>query len=138
MEISFAPSMRCYFVRAVHEWCQDHGLTPYVLVAVDQHCEVPREYVQNDQLVLNVSLEATRGFVVGEEFMQFKGRFAGRAQDVIVPLGRVAAIYAKQNGQGMGFPIEEGPSSADPVTGIAPEADERPKQSNRPHLRRVK
>ena len=138
MEISFSPSMRSYFLRAVHEWCQDQGLTPYVLVAVDQHCEVPLEYVQNNQIVLNVSLEATQGFVVGDEIIQFKGRFSGRAQDVMVPVGRVAAIYAKENGHGMSFPIEEGPSSPDPAAKNESKVHEHHERSAWPHLRRVK
>lgn len=141
MDMSLAPSMRPYFLRAIHEWCQDQGFTPYVLVQVDASCEVPHAYVQNDQIVLNVSLEATQGFCIDDQYLQFKGRFAGRAQDVIVPLVRVAAIYARENGQGMTFPVQA-VVTIDPAfvaqTDDPPPERPTPSQGGRPSLRRVK
>ncbi|MEY2994910.1 MAG: hypothetical protein RL357_1845 [Pseudomonadota bacterium] len=139
MEISFAPSMRAYFMRALHEWCHDQSMTPYMLVSVNETCEVPLAYVQNGQIVLNVSHEATQGFVIGDEYVQFKGRFAGRAQDVFVPLGRVLAVYSKETGQGMVFPIEEHPTAApETAASSSPEPDDRPPNGGKPFLRRVK
>ena len=141
MDMSLAPSMRPYFLRAIHEWCQDQGFTPYVLVQVDASCEVPHAYVQNDQIVLNVSLEATQGFCIDDQYLQFKGRFAGRAQDVIVPLVRVAAIYARENGQGMTFPVQAVVTMAPAFvaqTDDPPPERPTPSQGGRPSLRRVK
>ena len=38
-------STRPYLIRALHDWCTDNGFTPYVAVFVDQHVQVPSEYV---------------------------------------------------------------------------------------------
>jgi len=97
-------SLRPYLIRALYEWCTDNGLTPYVAVQVDDSVQVPREYVKNGEIVLNVSYDATSALKLGNEFIEFKARFAGTARDIIVPVGRVVAIYARENGQGMAFP----------------------------------
>ena len=138
MEISFAPSMRAYFMRALYEWCHDQSMTPYMLVAVDESCEVPLAFVQNNQIVLNVSHEATQGFVIGDEYVQFKGRFAGRVQDVFVPLGRILAVYSKETGQGMAFPIEQAAPQSQSGSESSQEPDDHPPTGGKPFLRRVK
>src|SRR6185295_15639847 len=38
-------------------------------------------------------------------FIEFKARFAGSAREIMVPVNRVIAIYARENGQGMAFPV---------------------------------
>ena len=98
-------STRPYLVRAIYEWCTDNGLTPYVAVAVDGSVQVPREFVRNNEIVLNVSLDATSALKLGNEFIEFKARFSGTPREIMVPIERVMAIYAKENGQGMSFPI---------------------------------
>ena len=98
-------SVRPYFIRAVHEWCSDNGLTPYMAVMVDESVHVPREYVRNGEIVLNLSFEATNALKIGNEYIEFKARFGGMLRDISVPVERVAAIYARENGQGMGFPV---------------------------------
>jgi stringent starvation protein B len=141
MEMSLAPTMRPYFLRAIHEWCHDQGFTPYVLVAVDDSCQVPIAYVQNGQIVLNVSLEATQGFAIDDEYLHFKGRFGGRAQEVFVPLVRVAAMYARENGQGMTFPVEAAILVSHPPKEQedTPAVDRpTPPSGGRPTLRRIK
>ncbi len=100
-------STRPYLIRALYEWCCDNGLTPYVAVRVDDSVQVPREYVKNGEIVLNMSMEATSALKLGNEFIEFKARFAGIARDIIVPVRRVIAIYARENGQGMAFPLED-------------------------------
>ena len=110
-----ATSIRPYFIRAVHEWCSDNGLTPYMAVIVDESVRVPREYVRNGEIVLNLSYEATHALKIGNEFVEFKARFGGMLRDIVVPVERVGAIYARENGQGMGFPVlaEEGDAGDD-------------------------
>jgi stringent starvation protein B len=98
-------STRPYLIRALYEWCTDNGFTPYVAVAVDETVQVPREYVKNNEIVLNISFDATSSLQLGNEFIEFKARFAGSAREIMVPIGRVIAIYARENGQGMAFPI---------------------------------
>jgi stringent starvation protein B len=98
-------STRPYLIRALYDWCTDNGLTPYVAVLVDDTVQVPREYVKNGEIVLNISFDATSSLKLGNEFIEFKARFAGTARGIMVPINRVLAIYARENGQGMAFPV---------------------------------
>jgi stringent starvation protein B len=98
-------STRPYLVRALYEWCTDNGYTPYIAAFVDDTVQVPREYVKNNEIVLNISMDATSSLKLGNDFIEFKARFAGSARIISVPLDRVIAIYARENGQGMAFPM---------------------------------
>jgi stringent starvation protein B len=98
-------STRPYLLRALHDWCTDNGFTPYVAVHVDAAVQVPMEYVKNNEIVLNVSFEATSGLKLGNEFIEFKARFGGVTREIVVPVDHVVAIYARENGQGMAFPM---------------------------------
>jgi stringent starvation protein B len=100
------PSTRPYLVRALYEWCTDNGFTPYVAVKVDESVRVPMDHVKNGEIVLNISFDATSSLQLGNELIEFKARFGGVAQDIRVPINRVIAIYARENGQGMAFPVE--------------------------------
>lgn len=105
-------STRPYLIRALYDWCTDNGFTPYVAVLVDDTVQVPREYVKNGEIVLNISFDATSSLKLGNDFIEFKARFAGSAREIMVPVNRVIAIYARENGQGMAFPVPV-PSAAD-------------------------
>ena len=157
-------STRPYLIRALYEWCTDNGLTPYVAVSVDESVQVPREYVKNNEIVLNISFDATSSLKLGNDFIEFKARFAGSSREIIVPMGRVIAIYARENGQGMAFPMgatpqpETTPASApgplavvsstqgaadSKVVQLVPADDQDPPtpprpQGPRPSLKRVK
>jgi len=114
-------STRPYLIRALYEWCTDNGFTPYVAVQVDDTVQVPREYVKNGEIVLNISFDATSSLKLGNDFIEFKARFAGTAREISVPVGRVLAIYARENGQGMAFPAPapaatEGAATPAPAT----------------------
>lgn len=98
-------STRPYLIRAIHEWCTDNGLTPYLSVRVDRSVQVPREFVNEGEIVLNVSYDATGSLQLGNEFIEFKARFGGKPRDIMVPVERVQAIYARESGQGMSFPV---------------------------------
>jgi stringent starvation protein B len=98
-------STRPYLIRALHDWCTDNGFTPYLAVYVDRSVQVPQEYVKNNEIVLNASFEATSQLQLGNEFIEFKARFGGMARDISVPVDHVIAIYARENGQGMAFPV---------------------------------
>jgi len=117
-------STRPYLIRALYEWCTDNGFTPYVAVQVDDTVQVPREYVKNGEIVLNISFDATSSLKLGNDFIEFKARFAGSAREIVVPVGRVIAIYARENGQGMAFPAPvpagsnaDGSGAASPAAG---------------------
>ena len=101
------PPTKPYLIRAIHEWCSDNGLTPYLGVAVDASVDVPMAYVANNQIVLNVSYGATDALKLGNDLITFKGRFDGQVKDLMIPVARVVAIYAKENGQGMAFEATE-------------------------------
>ncbi|MGV8803937.1 MAG: ClpXP protease specificity-enhancing factor [Polaromonas sp.] len=102
-------STRPYLIRALYEWCTDNGFTPYVAVAVDHTVQVPREYVKNNEIVLNIGFDATSSLTLGNEYIEFKARFGGIAREILVPINHVIAIYARENGQGMAFPLESEP-----------------------------
>lgn len=101
-----ATSTRPYLIRALYEWCTDNGFTPYVAVSVDNTVQVPREHVKNNEIVLNIGFDATSSLTLGNEFIEFKARFGGTAREILVPISHVIAIYARENGQGMAFPLE--------------------------------
>lgn len=107
-----ATSTRPYLIRALYEWCTDNGFTPYVAVLVDDSVQVPREYVKNNEIVLNISFGATSSLKLGNDFIEFKARFGGSAREIHVPIGRVIAIYARENGQGMAFPGPAAPKAS--------------------------
>src|SRR6188472_2463178 len=108
-------STRPYLIRALHDWCTDNGFTPYLAVHVDRSVQVPAEYVKNNEIVLNVGFEATSGLKLGNDFIEFKARFGGVAREIIVPVDHVVAIYARENGQGMAFPMPSGTPEGAPV-----------------------
>ncbi|QXL85485.1 ClpXP protease specificity-enhancing factor [Comamonas sp. NLF-1-9] len=121
-------STRPYLIRALHEWCSDNGLTPYVVVQVDDSVHVPQEYVSRGEIVLNISDEATSALQISNDFIVFKARFGGKPRDISVPIGRVSAIYARENGQGMAFPVQDGAAglSAVPPEGAGPQEGREP------------
>ena len=115
-----ATSTRPYLIRAMHEWCTDSGFTPYVAVLVDETVQVPMEYVKNGEIVLNVGYDATAGMTLGNEFIEFKARFGGVPREIIIPIHRVVAIYARENGQGMSFPMSAATDAASAPMKAAP------------------
>ncbi len=138
-------STKPYLIRAIHEWCADQGFTPYLSVKVDATTRVPREFVKDGEIVLNVGIEATHQLMMGNEEITFQARFNGKAFPVVVPINRVAAIYARDNGEGMAFEVTEATAeaSAGEMPGAVPLAAESddaktPPKPGRPVLTRVK
>ena len=105
LETQESSSTRPYLIRALYEWCTDNGLTPFIAVQVSEQVRVPMEFVKDGEIVLNISFDATSSLKLGNEFIEFKGRFGGVARDILVPVAQVLAIYARENGQGMAFPM---------------------------------
>lgn len=89
-----APTMKPYLINAVLEYCRDHALTPYLLVHVDDACQVPEEYVRNNSIVFDISDEAIHNFGVSDEELTFQARFGedNAIFTVVVPLNRIFAI----------------------------------------------
>lgn len=111
-------SSKPYLIRAIHEWCVDSGLTPYLVVQVDARTRVPREFVREGQIVLNISPEATHQLVMGNEEIVFQTRFSGAPFQVCVPVAAVAAIYARENGQGMAFEVQRAEETSGDATKV--------------------
>ena len=130
-------STKPYLIRAIYEWCIDQGFTPYLTVTVDGRTRVPREYVKDGQIVLNLDQEATHQLQMGNDLITFSARFSGVAQALSIPV--VAAIYARENGQGMAFEVVPLPPGAEVPLESAPPADEEPPPAGgRSHLTRIK
>ena len=145
-------STKPYMLRALYEWCTDNGHTPFVVVWVDEHTDVPREYVKNNEIVLNIAASATHNLRIDNEWLSFSARFAGVSRDIWVPVGNVMSIFARETGEGMGFEVELGqtpgkpalqPVSAatEPVADAdadSPALETPPRAGGRPSLRIVK
>ena len=107
-------STKPYFIRAIYEWCSDCGFTPYLSVRVDERTRVPVEYVKNGEIVLNVSLNATRNLTINNDLVQFSARFSGVSREVTIPVDRVQGIFARENGQGAFFTVEAPAAAPEP------------------------
>jgi len=135
-------STKPYLLRAIYDWCIDSGYTPYLSVTVDAFTRVPVEYVKDGQIVLNIGPVAVERFKMGNELIEFSARFNGTGRDISIPVGAVAAIYARESGQGLSFEVAvkdtadpERPAELEPGGEIPPES---PRPPGRPTLRRVK
>ena len=141
IEAKDANSTRPYLIRALYEWCTDNGYTPFIAVLVGEQVRVPMEFVKDGEIVLNISFDATSALQLGNEYIEFKGRFGGVARDIVVPVDRVLAIYARENGQGMAFPMLAASGSGDggvasggkiaPIASIAPVVIKAPADGDR-------
>lgn len=102
-------STRPYLIRAIYEWCVDSALTPYLAVKVNEQTEVPVAYVKDGEIVLSLSISAVRNLEMGNEYITCSGRFGGSSFNLIVPIGAVIGIFAKETGQGLMFQPEDAP-----------------------------
>ena len=105
-------STKPYLIRAIHEWCSDSGLTPYITVQVNADTRVPAEYVKNGEIVLNVGNDAAHRLTIGNDRIQFAARFNGVSRECSVPIETVTGVFAKENGQGLFFPREAATDAA--------------------------
>jgi stringent starvation protein B len=129
-------STKPYLIRAIHEWCSDSNFTPYLSVKIDANTRVPMEYVKNGEIVLNLSYDATHRLTIGNESIQFSARFNGVSRECSVPVDAVLGIFARENGQGLFFPVEPAQTEA-PEAEASSEAPATPPPS-RPKLQIVK
>lgn len=128
-------STRPYLIRAINEWACENSLTPHLLVnALEDGVIVPTQFVNEGQIVLNISPSAVQGLELGNEWIFFSARFAGQAMNVEVPVAAVLAIYARENGQGIFFPEED--AGPDPDDSTAEK--EQQKKADKPVLKVVK
>jgi stringent starvation protein B len=115
-------SRKPYLLRAIHEWISDSDCTPHLVVdAAAPGVDVPRQYVRDGKIVLNVSWSATAELVIGNDEVTFSGRFGGVPMDVRLPIDSILAIYARETGQGMIFAEEDGPPGPQPPQETPPQ-----------------
>lgn len=124
-------STKPYFVRALYEWCNDSGHTPHLVAWVNEHTQVPMQYVRDHEIVLNIGPNACQGLVIDSDWVHFQARFAGVAHDIWIPIGHVISIFARESGEGMGFEVEPWVPSAslklaEEVDASALEAENKP------------
>lgn len=134
-------SRRPYLIRAIYDWATDNAFTPHLLVAADvDGVSVPREFVQEGRITLNISPMAVQSLDLQADPIWFSARFGGRACEVLVPVGAVLAVFARENGEGIVFgdieptpPKDAQPEPPKDEGGVKP-----PRAGGRNHLRVVK
>lgn len=125
-------SNRPYLLRAMFDWVNDNGMTPYILVdAAVAGVIVPPSAIKDGRIVLSIAPRAVNRLEIGNERIAFLARFGGVSHGIEVPVNAVLAIYAQENGQGMMFPAETNPDPEPP-----PVPEEAP--PTRPRLKVVK
>lgn len=98
-----------YLIRAIYDWVVDNDCTPFLLVDCEKPgVTVPEDHIQDGKIILNVSPTAVQELVFGDERIAFRARFGGRPYAVELPPAAVLAVYARENGEGMMFPPDDG------------------------------
>ena len=141
--LSTIQSSKPYLLKAIFDWIVDNDCTPHVVVnAYAKDVELPLDFVQDGQIVLNVAPRAVRDFQLTPEFISFNARFGGVPTDVFAPVQAVLGIYARENGQGMMFerddldgPDDPSPSKTSRPTAIKSNKNDAP---SKPSLRIIK
>ncbi len=125
---------RPYLIRAIHEWICDNGLTTDLAVNTSYPgVEVPQDFVQDGQIVLNIAPRAVTQFIAGNDEITFSARFGGMPMTIRVPVNAVVAVFARENGQGMAFDPAETPPEPTP-----PEPEKDDSKGKVSHLKVVK
>ena len=125
--------LKPYLIRAIYDWILDNNLTPHLLVnAEDPNALLPQQFVQDGRIILNIRPAAVEALSLGNDAIEFNTRFSGKSTYINAPIGAVMAIYAKENGKGMVFEVEESQNDEPP-----PPPSEKPKRA-KPKLRVVK
>jgi stringent starvation protein B len=131
-------SSRPYLIRAIYQWILDNACTPQLVVdASVEGVEIPRDFVEDGRIVLNISATAVRGLSLGDRLIAFNARFGGTPFHVSLPVRSVLAMIARENGAGMSFPPDE--PESEPPGGDSPGSPDEPSgRRDRPALRVVK
>ncbi len=120
-----------YLLRAMHEWISESDCTPHLVVdAGVTGVDVPRQFVRDGKIILNISWNATAALRMDADSVSFSGRFGGTAMNVRIPMEAVLAIYARETGQGMIFGEEDG--EPPPATTSEAASDTKPEPPSQP------
>lgn len=133
---------RPYLLRAFYEWIVDNNGTPYLVVdATFAKVKVPQQFVQNGQIVLNTAPSAVGNLQLGNDAVTFNARFGGQPFALYIPVQAVLAIYARENGAGTVFTLDEEDDEAEVFADALdddPEPPPAPKPKKVSHLKVVK
>lgn len=129
-------SSRPYLLRAIHEWLVDNEKTPHVMVNAEvDGVVVPKEYVQQGKIVLNISPDATADLRLGNRVVTFAADFGDMEHLISLPISSIEAVYAFENGRGMYFSDED---FEDTDTSDSDPQKNSSKSSSASHLKVVK
>ncbi|MCP3674377.1 MAG: ClpXP protease specificity-enhancing factor [Gammaproteobacteria bacterium] len=140
---SITTDQQPYLLRAIHQWILDNDLTPHILVNAEApDVDVPAQFVQNGQIVLNIAPHAISNELIDNEAISFSARFSGVVQSLYIPIKAVRAIYASENGEGMAFPeVDLGELETDELDvedSNEPPTEDPPPNKKTPFLKVVK
>ena len=130
-------STKPYLIRAIYDWCCDSSLTPYLAVRVDQQTRVPKAFIKEGEIVLNLSADAVRNLHLGMDDVTCNGRFGGVQHEIAVPINAVVGIFAKETGQGLVFQGSDSTPTPPNHGGEGAKSDNAP-PAGKPRLRVVK
>ena len=100
-------SNKPYLIRAFYQWIVDNMCTPYLVVDANvTGVMVPPQSIVEGKVILNINPEAVAQLDLGNDSISFSARFGGQSHRVWIPVGAVIAIYARENGAGTVFTVE--------------------------------
>ena len=101
-------SNKPYLLRAFNEWIIDSACTPIIVLdATNPRCKIPKDFIENGEIVFNISPSAIRDLKLMNESVEFKASFSGVIHIISAPISAVLAIYAEENGEGLYFDGED-------------------------------
>ena len=130
-----------YLIRAIFEWCVDNQYTPFIAVSVNSNTHVPMEYVENGEIILNISQNAANDLIIGNDEIQFMARFDGVPRKMKIPMNAVKGIFAKEVNQGLTFSLDPDPGSENKQIADRPNPEQQKQKKTsdkKPHLQVVK
>ena len=104
MRILEDESARPHLLRAIYDWCLEKKQTPYLAAqALRDDVRLPPAANPTDKvIVLNIGPEAVRDLRI-ERMVSFVARFRGAPFEVMLPVGAVIGLYARETGAGLSF-----------------------------------
>ena len=133
------PSTKPYLLRAIYEWAEDNGFTAQVLVNCDvAGVVVPKQFIKDGQIVLNISSSATRLLAIQNELLQFSARFSGVEREIRVPVPAILAVFTRENSQGIYFDEPAADPQPSPETEKKDKKHKRSERKKNAHLKIIK
>lgn len=101
-------SNRPYLLRAFYQWIVDSNCNPILVIDANHpKAKVPAEYIENGEVVFNISPSAIRDLKMLNDLIEFKASFSGVIHFISAPIKAILAVYAEENGEGIYFDAEE-------------------------------